>query len=69
MFMQILTVREAAKALGVARVTMFRMLDRGAFPNAYKTGDSANSHWRIPEEDIVKFKHTKKPTHESIQSP
>lgn len=49
-----LSAKEAASKMGVSVSTLRKMIESGAFPNAYKTGRALNSHWRIPEEDIYR---------------
>lgn len=45
-----LTLAEAADACGVGRGTIYRWLDRGAFPNAYR--EQPGGIWRIPVVDL-----------------
>ena len=33
---------------------------KGAFPNAYKIGLGPNSHYRIPESDVLAFEKQRK---------
>lgn len=47
-----LTLRQAAEACGVARITIRRRLDDGQFPNAYKNQDR-QPQWLIPVEDLI----------------
>lgn len=48
-----LTLTEAAKAAGVARVTIRRRLDDHAFPGAVLDESGATPTWRIPVEDLL----------------
>lgn len=39
----LLTIPQAAKRLGIATVTAYRMAEKGEFPGAFKVG----RHWRV----------------------
>lgn len=43
-----LTVQQVADLLGARPATVRRWLNAGAFPEAWKPTDSAQSNWRIP---------------------
>lgn len=42
----------AAEICGVSRTTIRRFLDRGAFPNAFRSGHTVTSPWLIPLCDL-----------------
>ena len=52
------TITQAAISLGMSRETVIRILDRGEFPNSFKTSD--NGHWRIPSTDLTQYTNRRK---------
>ena len=50
-----LTVRQVAPALEVTEDTVRIWCASGVFPGATKATSSAQSHWRIPEDDVRNF--------------
>lgn len=49
------TLTEAAALTGVSRVTIRRYLDKGLFPNAFRTEDGSHRKlpWRLPITDLL----------------
>jgi len=47
-----LKVSEVAKRLGVTRITVWNMIQRGSFPNAHKVDPNKKSMYLIPEKDL-----------------
>jgi excisionase family DNA binding protein len=54
------TTTEAAKRLGVNRVSVYRYVQRGKFPNARPKSDLDGSPILIPESDIVAFEERRR---------
>jgi excisionase family DNA binding protein len=50
-----LTLQEAANILSITTRTLTKLLEAGAFPGAFKIGDSVNSPWRIPQPDLETY--------------
>ena len=48
-------LKETGAILGVSRPTLYRWLDQGRFPHAWKTTASGGGY-RIPKEDIESVK-------------
>lgn len=49
---KLLTVKQAAEALGLSKRTLFRWLDAGRFPGARKIPGRLGGEWRIPAGDL-----------------
>lgn len=49
----VLTVGQAARALGVSKRTVSRWLAQGHLPGAYKAGFGLTSPWRIPSSTVA----------------
>ena len=47
-----LTIAEAARRIGVSKVTVRRALDAGRFPNAIREEHRGDGRWLIPWRDI-----------------
>ena len=55
---ELLTITEAAEILGVERVTVWRYVKAGHFPNAQKSENKAPlPGWYIPVEDVEAFEN------------
>lgn len=54
-----LTSAEARERIGVSREQLRQLILRGEL-EAIKTGDAANSHYRIPEEAIAEYLERRK---------
>lgn len=56
-----MTIPEIAEKLNVSRVTAWRWVQQGAFPNAYRVNPlSEQSPWRVPEEEVIAFEEKRK---------
>jgi excisionase family DNA binding protein len=55
---KLISVREAAKLLRIHRITLYRMLDKGQIPGAFKVGRV----WRLDLEEMQRFFGTKLPS-------
>lgn len=56
-----ISVPDAAERLGVDRVTVWRWVQAGEFPNAYRLNpNNPRSPYRIPEEDITAFEEKRR---------
>lgn len=47
-----LTVWEVAEHLRVTKTTVYRYLDKGLFPGAWRTEEA----WRIPQRDVIAYR-------------
>lgn len=56
-----MTVPDVAVRLGVSRITVWRWIKQGVFPNAYQLNPRVEgSPWRIPEDDVISFEEERK---------
>lgn len=53
---KIYTMVEVQDQLRISRMQVWRLLQRGEFPHAFKIGGGKTSHWRFTASDIMKFK-------------
>ena len=56
---EILTIREAAKRLGVNPAKVRRLRAEGAFPHARQYGDAENCRWHIPASDVEDYQEAR----------
>jgi excisionase family DNA binding protein len=57
------SVKEVAERFGASKLTVYRWLQAGHFPNAYKlTPGGKTSPYRIPEGDVLAFEEKQRHT-------
>lgn len=49
----LLTSTQAAKRLGVSRITVYEWIKAGLFPHAFQLSELKQSPYRIPEQDVI----------------
>ncbi|MFN3492529.1 MAG: helix-turn-helix domain-containing protein [Anaerolineales bacterium] len=50
-----LSVSQVAALLNCSHRHVLNLIQRGAFPNAYKLDPNSRSRWRIPKKDVDQF--------------
>jgi excisionase family DNA binding protein len=54
------TVQDLAQKWRVSERAIQKWIAEGSFPNAYKVGLGKNSHWRIPNADVLAFEQQRR---------